>query len=91
MKAVHVIVRGRVQGVGFREWVRRMAEQRALAGWVRNREEGFVEAVFSGEEAAVDAMLMLCRKGPPAAFVTKVEITATDAPTEPGFERLPTV
>lgn len=91
MKAVHVIVRGRVQGVGFREWVRRMAEQRAITGWVRNRTEGYVEAVFAGEDKAVEAMLMLCSKGPPASFVTKVEHQATGMPVEANFIRLPTV
>lgn len=91
MRAVHVIVRGRVQGVGFREWTRRMAEQRNISGWVRNRSEGYVEAVVAGEDAAVDTMLALLKKGPPASFVTNIEVNAAELPTEKGFQRLPTV
>lgn len=91
MKAAHVIIHGRVQGVGFREWVRRMAEQRDLSGWVRNRTEGTVEAVFAGKDEAVQSMLDLCAKGPPASFVTKVNVSEAEPPTASGFERLPTV
>lgn len=91
MKAVHIVVRGRVQGVGFREWTRRMAEQRRLDGWVRNRSEGHVEVLVAGEEMAVQAMLVLLEKGPPASFVTRIEVTEADLPPEPGFKRLPTL
>jgi len=91
MKAVHVIVRGRVQGVGFREWTRRMAEQRRLSGWVRNRSEGYVEVLVAGDETALQSMLVLLEKGPPASFVTKVDVTAAELPAQPGFQRLPTV
>jgi len=91
MKAFHVIVRGRVQGVGFREWTRRMAEQRRLDGWVRNRSEGYVEVLVAGEEAALQSMLTLLEKGPPASFVSKVEVAAAELPAETGFQRLPTL
>jgi acylphosphatase len=89
-RAVHVSVTGRVQGVGFRDWVEREATDRRLAGWVRNRRNGTVEAVFSGEAEAVKSMLDACRQGPPAALVG--EVITEDAAEQPGqdFRILPT-
>ena len=78
MRGVRVVITGRVQGVGFRLWVEAEAVSRGLAGWVRNRRDGSVEAVFSGEADAVDAMLEACRNGPSMALVTDVAITETD-------------
>jgi acylphosphatase len=69
----HVTIRGRVQGVGFRYWTRRTASARGLEGWVRNRRDGSVEAVFAGDEQAVAEMIKLCRRGPDAARVDAVE------------------
>ena len=69
----HVTIRGRVQGVGFRYWARRTATARGLTGWVRNRRDGSVEAVFAGDEQAVVEMITLCRRGPDAARVASVE------------------
>jgi len=60
----HVIVRGRVQGVGFRAFVEREAAKRGLQGWVRNRRDAAVEAVFAGEAAVVADMIEACRRGP---------------------------
>jgi acylphosphatase len=71
-----VVVRGRVQGVGFRAFVEDEARERRLAGWVRNRRDGSVEAVFSGSAADVDAMLTAVRLGPPASYVAAVEVNA---------------
>jgi acylphosphatase len=71
--AKHVMVRGRVQGVGFRAFVEREAKQRALGGWVRNRRDGSVEAVFSGAPETVEAMIEACRRGPPLSHVHTVE------------------
>jgi acylphosphatase len=68
-----VIVRGRVQGVFFRDTVRRMAEWRALAGWVRNREDGAVEAVFEGPPEGVESLVRFCHEGPRGAVVERVE------------------
>jgi acylphosphatase len=65
----HVIVHGRVQGVGFRAFVEVEALTRGLEGWVRNRREGTVEAVFMGEEAVVADVIEACRRGPFAARV----------------------
>jgi acylphosphatase len=69
----HVIVRGRVQGVGYRAWAERAALTRGLTGWVRNRRDGSVEAVFIGDEDAIAAMVEACRSGPSGAFVDAVD------------------
>jgi acylphosphatase len=73
-RTVHVRVIGRVQGVFYRAWTGQTARALGLAGWVRNRGDGSVEAVFSGSVEAVAAMIEKCRQGPPAARVEKVEI-----------------
>ena len=65
----HVAIRGRVQGVGYRDFVRSEAEDRGLTGWVRNRRDGSVEAVFSGTPEAVAAVIEACRRGPSGARV----------------------
>lgn len=78
MRGAHVVIAGRVQGVGFRLWVEEEALSRGLAGWVRNRRDGSVEAVFRGEPDAVGAMLEACRDGPRMALVTDVAISDTD-------------
>ena len=68
-----VIVHGRVQGVFFRDSVRRLAGERGVAGFAINREDGTVEAVFEGEADAVDALVDFCRRGPSQARVERVE------------------
>src|SRR5438128_9108049 len=68
-----VVIRGRVQGVGFRYWTRRTATARGLEGWVRNRRDGSVEAVFAGPEQAVADMIDLCRRGPDGARVDSID------------------
>jgi acylphosphatase len=70
-----VLIRGRVQGVGYRAWTADAAEARALEGFVRNRRDGAVEAVFAGAPAIVEEMLEACRRGPPGARVTDIERT----------------
>ena len=70
----HVIVSGRVQGVFFRAETRSGARARRLGGWVRNRPDGRVEAVFEGPRPAVEAMIDWCRTGPPLAHVTSVDV-----------------
>ncbi len=69
----HVTMRGRVQGVGYRAWVERQAIVRGLEGWVRNRRDGSVEAVFAGPEDVVSNVIASCRRGPPSARVDGVE------------------
>ncbi len=71
--ATHVTIRGRVQGVGYRAWTADVARRKGLAGWVRNRRDGTVEAVFSGPEEVVAEMLATCRRGPSLARVEAVE------------------
>ena len=68
-----VIVRGRVQGVFFRDETRREAERRGVAGWIRNEADGSVQAVFEGEMEGVDAIVRFCREGPGRAEVSEVE------------------
>jgi acylphosphatase len=72
-KAIHVIVRGRVQGVGFRAFVEHQALSHGIEGWVRNRRDGTVEAVFAGEPASVEAMVAACKIGPLSGRVDDVE------------------
>ena len=67
-------VQGRVQGVGFRYAVARAATSRSVAGWVRNRPDGTVEAVFEGEPEAVESLVRLCREGPRGAEVAEVDV-----------------
>ena len=82
-KAIHVIVRGRVQGVGFRAFVEHQALSRGIEGWVRNRRDGTVEAVFAGDEDTVEAMLRACRRGPSGAKVEGIETGESDDRTIP--------
>ena len=89
-KSVHIAIRGRVQGVGFRYWVASEAEARGLDGWVRNRRDASVEVVFAGSKALVDDMLVQCSVGPRMASVSDIEMLETDADTGQGFRILPT-
>lgn len=92
MIARRVVVSGRVQGVGFRESLVAVAAGHGVAGWVRNRADGTVEAVLQGEEAPVDAVTAWCRRGPPAARVTGVAAEAIGLdPDLHRFERRPSL
>jgi acylphosphatase len=92
-----VMIQGRVQGVGYRAWVEWEATARGLEGWVRNRRDGSVEALFAGAEQAVAQMIAACRQGPPAARVDALKEEAVHASGSdlrlPGerFSVLPTV
>lgn len=88
--AKHLKIRGRVQGVGFRQYMLYKARQFQLTGWVRNRADGSVEAVVSGTPESVNAIVERARRGPPAAAVTAVEVTDAHETFE-RFETLPTV
>ena len=85
MRRVRVIVSGRVQGVFFRTGCARVAEQRGVTGWIRNRDDGRVEAVFEGPRAAVDALVTWCWSGPSGASVTGVESFEESPIGELGF------
>ncbi|EFJ27064.1 hypothetical protein SELMODRAFT_96441, partial [Selaginella moellendorffii] len=84
---VNVKIKGMVQGVFYRNWTMDTAKQLGINGWVRNRKDGSVEAVFSGKTTAVDAMIQKCHSGPAAARVTGVEASAWNEPVHEGFER----
>jgi acylphosphatase len=93
----HVMISGRVQGVGYRAFVDHEARARHLEGWVRNRRDGRVEAVFAGSAEAVTAMVAACRRGPSSARVEAVHEEAADSgmlnlrPPGERFSVLPTV
>jgi acylphosphatase len=93
----HVIVRGQVQGVGYRAFVAYEAQRRRLEGWVRNRRDGAVEAVFVGPRAVVEAVVEACRRGPTSARIDALdqrEGTEADLRVRAvgsGFSVLPTI
>ena len=97
LRVVHLVVKGRVQGVGFRVFVEEEASARSLDGWVRNRRDGSVEAVAAGSREAVESLIEALRRGPPAARVDAVEVKEADQaalgahPFRRGFSLLPTV
>ena len=80
------MVSGRVQGVFFRDSVRRRAEAVGVAGWARNTEDGTVEAVFEGDLQAVDELVEFCRRGPSRAEVAAVEVVEEKPEGLSGFE-----
>jgi acylphosphatase len=89
MMTRHVLIFGRVQGVGFRDWLVAQARRRGVHGWVRNRGDGTVEALLHGDDDAVSDLLRLCRDGPPHAAVKDVAAHPSDPPGEEGFHRRP--
>ncbi len=89
--ALHVIVEGRVQGVGFRAYVEREAKTRSLKGWVRNRSDGSVEAVFMGNEEEVQSMIVACHRGPRMSLVRNVKSEQHPPGDWRGFDVWPTV
>ncbi len=87
---IHVTITGRVQGVGYRHWTNLRATRAGLAGFVRNRLDGTVEAVFSGPRSEVDDMVLRCRVGPRGAEVTEVSAEPWDGDSFVRFSVLPT-
>jgi acylphosphatase len=88
--SVRAVIEGKVQGVWFRAWTVEQARVHRLDGWVRNRPDGSVEALFSGQAVAVNQMLAACWQGPPLAKVTAVRTAPADPPQQTGFHQLPT-
>ena len=84
-KAVRVVIEGRVQGVWFRGWPAEEARRLNIRGWVRNRRDGAVEAVFAGAAADVDEMVAACRQGPPMARVSNISEHPCEEPEGDGF------
>ena len=80
------MIRGRVQGVFFRDTLRRLAERHGVSGWARNTWEGTVEAVLEGDEADVEAVLAFAREGPEGASVTAVDVEDQEPEGVRGFE-----
>ena len=91
VRTARVRIEGRVQGVGYRVWTQRTARGLDLEGWVRNRRDGSVEAVFQGTPEQVAAMIAACEGGPRGASVSRVEVMAEDGGAFSGFEVRETV
>ncbi len=89
MVVFRVVISGRVQGVGFRAWIERAARSLALSGWVRNRRDGSVEALFAGPAEAVDDMIDRCRRGPTHARVELLSRFEMNAAPPAGFQIRP--
>ena len=91
MIARHLIISGRVQGVGYRDWLRSEARKLGVSGWVRNRADGTVEALVAGDSVAVEQVIGACHRGPALARVEAIVETEAAMPEQPGFLRLPTL
>lgn len=91
MAAVHLIVHGVVQGVGFRQWLKRRAEAEGLSGWCRNRADETVEAVLSGSSETVERVIRDCMSGPLGARVDGLDRSVWTGTVSPGFLVAPTV
>ncbi len=91
MKAIKVRITGRVQGVWYRGWTKDQADKLGIVGWVRNRDDGSVEALFKADEEVLDQMLTLAHKGPPAAKVEHIEVTEAQGICPNRFDVKPTV
>jgi acylphosphatase len=89
MSAKRIVIGGRVQRVGFRQWMADEAERLGVSGWVRNRADGTVEAVLTGDAAAVEELVRRCRRGPRLATVDSIDEDLVEPPTEPGFHQVP--
>ncbi len=91
MKARHLLIEGRVQGVGYRDWLVREATRLGVCGWVRNREDGRVEAVVAGDEPTLQTLLTACRRGPRLARVDHIQESFAEMPEWREFRRLPSI
>ncbi|MCE9522827.1 MAG: acylphosphatase [Alphaproteobacteria bacterium] len=84
-------IKGRVQGVGYREWAMAEALSRGLDGWIRNRSDGSVEILVAGPDETIKDMLGACTQGPPEAQVENIDIKNETDPPPAGFARKPTL
>ena len=85
MRSARLRITGRVQGVGYRAWALQMASRLGLRGWVRNRSDGSVEALATGDDDAVARMIEACREGPVGARVSDVSISDAEDDGSAGF------
>jgi acylphosphatase len=85
MSSKRLIIAGRVQGIGYRDWMVSQAHALGIDGWVRNRADGTVEALVSGTTDAVEELARACRRGPRLAQVTSITEEKAEPPQEPGF------
>lgn len=90
MMVRRLVVHGGVQGVWYRGWTADHAAALGINGWVRNRRDGTVEMLLAGPDDAVRRMIELCRRGPPAARVQRVDVEEADGEAPAGFEQRPT-
>ncbi len=88
METKRVVIAGRVHGVGYRLWMEETARRLGIDGWVRNRPDGKVEALVSGDVAAVEELLRACRRGPRLAEVVSIDEDLAEPPDQPGFRVL---
>ena len=92
IRTVHLRIRGRVQGVGYRAFVGSEAHRLGVDGWVRNRRDGSVEAILRGRPAQVEALIGLCRQGPTASDVASIDVAdVAEGAALHGFEMRPTI
>lgn len=82
MKRAFITIRGQVQGVGFRAWIAQEALKRALTGYVRNLDDGSVEALFEGDSSSVADLVALCKRGPSYSRVDDIEAQYLESPQE---------
>jgi acylphosphatase len=88
VKSVHLLIKGKVQGVFYRASAREEAERLGINGWVKNTRDGSVEAMAEGPEEAVSRFIAWCRQGPPRAVVSEVAVTESAPGAYPGFSVL---
>ena len=70
----HIVITGKVQGVGFRYWLHKAAVRKNINGWVKNKISGEVEALLIGDDVEIDSLIRLCERGPPSSKVTKIKV-----------------
>ena len=70
----HIVITGKVQGVGFRYWLYKTAVRKNINGWVKNKISGEVEALLIGDDVEINNLIKLCEKGPPSSKVTKIKV-----------------
>jgi acylphosphatase len=84
-------IEGHVQAVGYRNFIIAEARKLGVDGWVRNRSDGSVEALVSGETKVVESLIALCAKGPDGCRIKHIDMETVEAPSEKGFNRRPSV